>query len=461
MTSRFRLVLIVGSLSMTLAGCGDAFNAGPIVYRDSELFQTKVKDAPDLQGKPNLQDAVRKALADLFGPNPQNIKVPSGSGLPEGGRRLANLVDDDGKIRSIEYVSAQTGAKVPVAGGYGLYRRYCLHCHGVQGAGNGPTAEFLYPIPRDYRRGVFKFTSTSPSNPKPTRDDLRKTLLHGLHGTSMPAFEALMDRAEIEQVIDYVIFLSIRGETERNLIAEAALADKDDPSGLSAETVKEIVDNVVNNWKAVEGLVVAPKARRTESTRESVLRGRNIFLGINTTGNKVACTDCHGAHGLGNGTSFVEKPVFDKVVFGRKSIDEAIKIRYRELEDEHASSEIPIGEGHGHSGRDTLPEPFDAYKSRELINWEKGSKDDWGNPLRPANLNLGVYKGGRRPIDLYWRIAKGINGAKMPAHASLLPDDQIWDVVNFILTLPYEPELLKDADTLKKNAAKPTAVTQR
>ena len=30
----------------------------------------------------------------------------------------------------------------------------------------------------------------------------------------MPAFEALMTPAEIEQVIDYVIFLSMRGETE-------------------------------------------------------------------------------------------------------------------------------------------------------------------------------------------------------------------------------------------------------
>ena len=30
----------------------------------------------------------------------------------------------------------------------------------------------------------------------------------------MPAFEALLSDDEIEQVVDYVIFLSIRGETE-------------------------------------------------------------------------------------------------------------------------------------------------------------------------------------------------------------------------------------------------------
>ena len=50
--------------------------------------------------------------------------------------------------------------------------------------------------------------------------------------------------------------------------------------------------------------------------------------------------------------------------------------------------------------------------------WDQ-KPDDWGNPLRPANLNRGVYKGGRRPIDIYWRIAKGINGAQMPAPLSL------------------------------------------
>ena len=43
-----------------------------------------------------------------------------------------------------------------------------------------------------------------------------------------------------------------------------------------------------------------------------------------------------------------------------------------------------------------------------------------GQSSAPANLNRGVYKGGRRPIDIYWRISKGINGAKMPAHNTAL-----------------------------------------
>ena len=36
-----------------------------------------------------------------------------------------------------------------------VYMKNCMHCHGVSGDGAGPTAEYLYPRPRDYRLGVF------------------------------------------------------------------------------------------------------------------------------------------------------------------------------------------------------------------------------------------------------------------------------------------------------------------
>ena len=98
----------------------------------------------------------------------------------------------DAKPRPICQGEDQTDPNLkPQAGGYAVYRRNCLHCHGVSGAGDGPTAPFLYPIPRDYRKGIFKFTST-PSGFRPHRDDLRRTITYGLHGTSMPAFEALL-----------------------------------------------------------------------------------------------------------------------------------------------------------------------------------------------------------------------------------------------------------------------------
>jgi mono/diheme cytochrome c family protein len=443
-TSRFRLARIVGPLCvplvLALSGCSDAWYAGPMSYVESERL------AADLKEKPELQKAVRKAMADLFGPDPQHIKVPEGAGLPLGGLRLAKYWDrgngDFKKVQrtALKHVVGDQQIVDLTAGGYALYRQHCLHCHGVSGAGDGPTAPFVYPRPRDYRRGLFKFTST-PNGAKPTRDDLRKTIRYGLHGTSMPAFEALMTESEIEQVVDYMTFLSMRGETELALIDEAASAGE-----LPAEVPAEVAKSVFNRWKQAESQVVNPPVPRTPTSAESVARGRELFLGVGRGltkqgAKKVDCTSCHGPEGVGNGPSFVSQDVFNEVVFGGDPSEQAARldqvVKRAEEETRHRTGDAKLAEA-------------EAGKIREA--W-KNSLDDWGMPLRPANLNRGVYKGGRRPIDLYWRIAKGINGAKMPAHYPAIEPAEIWDLVNFVLALPYEPTLLEGAQPSDAPAA--------
>src|SRR5205807_5778428 len=98
----------------------------------------------------------------------------------------------------------------------GLYREHCAHCHGITGDGVGPTAAFLNPYPRDYRKGQFKFKST-PAGFKPTHADLKKIVLDGVPGTAMPSFKLLPD-LEVEALVEYVRYLSIRGEIERRLL---------------------------------------------------------------------------------------------------------------------------------------------------------------------------------------------------------------------------------------------------
>lgn len=69
--------------------------------------------------------------------------------------------------------------------------------------------------------------------------------------------------------------------------------------------------------------------------------------------------------------------------------------------------------------------------------------DDWGTVDRPADLTSGVFRGGRAPIDLYYRIHSGINGANMPGVGKQDADEpgltaaQIWDLVHFLEILPY------------------------
>ena len=99
-----------------------------------------------------------------------------------------------------------------------LYMRHCSHCHGTSGDGNGPTARYMTPKPRDYRNGVFKFKSTNDMS-KASRDDLSRIVKYGIPGTYMPSF-LLMKDDEHHAIIEYVRFLSMRGEYERKLVAE-------------------------------------------------------------------------------------------------------------------------------------------------------------------------------------------------------------------------------------------------
>jgi mono/diheme cytochrome c family protein len=428
-TPRFRLALIAGAFA--LSGCG-ADALGPLPYAPGEGL------AKELQDKPKLRDRVVQLVGQTFGETTDVIRVPPGAPIPQGGARLAaNFLSEAdhkaGKTETrpvIELIPNPRGGKPRkerIAGGYAIYRRQCMHCHGASGDGNGPTAPFLWPPPRDYRPGIFKFTSTSGSgrSSKPTREDLRRTLIRGIPNTSMPSFESLLTPSEVEQVIDYVIFLSIRGETEMGLVYEAAnLEDQEAETGLTEETVQGVTEQVFSLWAEADNNVVDPKVPRTPSSRESVLRGRELFLGAKG----LECYGCHGVNGKGNGDSFIDYDTFRKFVF------------------------------------DGDPDPEKARELRAVADKanKKCCSDEWGVPLRPADLTAGVYKGGRRPIDLYWRIAKGINGTPMPAHlGSLLTDDrEVWDLVNFVLALPYEPELLDDARPYKEThpeAAAPAA----
>jgi len=53
---------------------------------------------------------------------------------------------------------------------------------------------------------------------------------------------------------------------------------------------------------------------------------------------------------------------------------------------------------------------------------------------------LGQYRGGRRPVDLYRRIYAGIKGTPMPGASSSLKPEEIWDIVNYVLDVPYQKQ---------------------
>lgn len=168
-----------------------------------------------------------------------------------------------------------------------IYHKRCAGCHGTTGDGQGIAATHLYPRPRDYRRGVFKFTST-PFGAKPLREDLLRTIKQGALGTSMPAFNLLPD-TELEAVLDYVLVLTHRGELEQLLALEAGSEDAIDPANAEGYVLE-----ILGQWKRAYEQVVHPVSHEPAYTADSIEKGRKAFL-TETAG----CFKCHGPDGRG------------------------------------------------------------------------------------------------------------------------------------------------------------------
>ena len=61
----------------------------------------------------------------------------------------------------------------------------------------------------------------------------------------------------------------------------------------------------------------------------------------------------------------------------------------------------------------------------------QNQKDERGNPTRPRDLTLGVFKGGPDPKDLYRRIVAGMPGTPMPMNDWAYGNDA-WHLVHLI-----------------------------
>lgn len=178
--------------------------------------------------------------------------------------------------------------------GAAIYEQRCAACHGTSGDGNGPAAEYMYPRPRDYRKGIFKFTST-PYGARPRREDLLRTVRHGAKGTSMPAFGMLPDD-ELQAALDYVLALARRGELEILLFVAASNDDE-----ITDEAVEEAIGEINDNWKRAREQAVFPLTKMPTYSPETVALGKKAFLT-----EEAGCFKCHGEDGRGRTTENVQ-----------------------------------------------------------------------------------------------------------------------------------------------------------
>jgi mono/diheme cytochrome c family protein len=186
-----------------------------------------------------------------------------------------------------------------------VYSAQCAGCHGTTGDGRGPAGAHLNPPPRDYRNGVFKFSST-PRGSKPSRDDLRRILKYGAKGTSMPAFR-FMPEEETEAVIDYVMLLASRGELELALLREAE-TELDEEDDFDPEVVAESVTEIAASWQRAPEELVRPLTVNPPRTEQTIQAGAVAFA-------EFACVKCHGADARGSKSADVGQDIWGRTAY--------------------------------------------------------------------------------------------------------------------------------------------------
>ena len=379
---------LVAAIVFSATGCTE-----PPEFRLNTVHKLALEHE-HLDGEP-ISDAqikqVGTVVTALFG-TPQEPYFPkAGEGLVS----IENLQLAAGPVASRRDGSPQ-----------GLYREHCAHCHGITGDGAGPTASFLNPYPRDFRLGKFKFKSTELFKP-PTDEDIKRTLHRGISGTAMPSFALLPDE-ELDALVDYVKYLSIRGQVERALL-EVAVAELDKGEALISPTTADVseedreyenelilesVEPIMKKWRTAEKHVIAVPAlpaQMDSDVRDSMsVPGQVLFFG------KASCVQCHGQTGVGDGQT-ENYDDWTNEWLARANISPDNKVQLKPFLD------------------------AGALKPRKL---------------RPRNLRHRVFRGGSLPQDLFRRIRGGIEGTSMPANISL-SDAEIWHLVAYILELPY------------------------
>ncbi len=102
----------------------------------------------------------------------------------------------EGKILAGKQVTAET-----LNLGHTTYMEYCVQCHGVKGDGQGVAAPGMFPPPRNFTQGIYKFGNVV-SGELPHDEDFYKIIRHGLKGTAMLAWDISDKR--LDAVTQYI-----------------------------------------------------------------------------------------------------------------------------------------------------------------------------------------------------------------------------------------------------------------
>jgi mono/diheme cytochrome c family protein len=162
-----------------------------------------------------------------------------------------------------------------IEAGKRVYFTKCVWCHGVDGGGDGPGADRLWPRPRNFNQGTFKIRHTASGElplfdakkPVPGQNDLFETVTHGLPGSAMPPWEGILTEEQRLQVLSFVT---------TQLVKDRKFTDAKSES----QTVLQLSE-------------LKPVA----ASEESLKKGAELIV-------EKKCVECHGMEGRGDGNAF-------------------------------------------------------------------------------------------------------------------------------------------------------------
>ena len=488
-------IWLLGTL-VVVAGC----STPPPDFK-LNMVHLKVEERNGRLTEVQLQE-LADAMADLFG-TPDQPFVPALEDVDTAGVLNQTYLDKAAGPVGSDEIGRERG----------LYRKHCVHCHGITGDGAGPTAAFLNPYPRDYRAGIFKFKTTSGTNP-PTHADLKRTLVEGINGTSMPSFR-LLDDDELEALVHYVRFLGIRGRVERNIIsASVSELEPDDhlldfalaqtePAEFQEQLgylVQEVNDEF-ERWqgldKQIKAVPTPPAGWQAEwspggdpawlvATRDGQVHSGVVVsrddsrLVLETASVETLEIPLEQVAREGASWSAVSRDgqmhlgikireADGKVVYLDAGSGEEASLAMSEITDSGAPMALMVARGKRlFSGN--IANCAQCHGSLALGDGQMTDYDEWTSAwtvkntppldpkknivrlneflkigalqprnIHPRNLRMGIYRGGRRPVDLYLRMMNGIAGTPMPAASDKMSETDLWSLVAYVRSLPFEP----------------------
>lgn len=392
------------------------FNPLPINFQDPTIL-------------PQLQESFLFWRITTGGPGLPKEGTPWNSAMPVWHEMLSEedvwnviifIFDYNGQVPRIwdsEVSRVVTGIKDKVLArrkgikGLALYKLRCEVCHGESGMGDGVAAGRMYPKPRDFSLGLFKYKS-SPGTLLPRDEDLFNTIKFGLPGTGMPGWAPLMTDEQIQSLIPVIKRFDITAAWAPDDADDEAF---DEEGRYTRDDMRMVTEN-------------EPLTGQIAYSEESVAKGREAFL--------KSCKECHGADGRGN------------IVSGKKLEDDwGNRIWPRDLTKpwtwRATQSSKPAGQA-----RD---ETIQLIYARLSI----------GIPGTPMPAHRAVEEGNVDPVSLEdrWHIANFVyslrefsiqpqdgavvTGIRTPGALPSSVDDERWDQVAGV-TLHLVPNIIKE-----------------